>query len=165
MILTALSVRNDLLPQVPDYYLPMSAETPQGIGRRPGIITLLSIVITLAAIVQLIVAVIGIVLALRPGEAQSYFGHATSDWVFIINGILGLLLALIYFWIARRLFAGDPQAWVLVNILALINLLFALFQIPFGTGWGSLILNGIVLLLNNTPKVRHYVGADANIER
>lgn len=110
----------------------------------------------LGALLQLITAVFYLVLAFRPGQVQQFFGHPISDLYWIFTAVLAFVLALIYAWIARRQVAGDPQAWMLVNILAIINIFFAFFEIMSGTGWLALLVNLLALVVNNSTASRRY---------
>ncbi len=106
------------------------------------------------AILQFLAAASAVVLALRPGTVQHLFGASVSDWYWITSAILSLILGLIYLWIAKGVFRGNSQAWMLVNLLAIINLVFAVFQISVGIGWAAIFLNVIILVMNNTASAR-----------
>lgn len=125
-------------------------------GKRPGTITLLAALIFFAGILQLIATVVAIVLIFRPGDVQQLHGAPVSDWYWVLTAVLSFIMALIYFWIAKGAMNGNAEAWMLINILAIINIIFALFQLAFGTGWISLLLNVIVLVINNTAKARSW---------
>lgn len=127
---------------------------PAPTGKRPGTVTVLVVLLIIAALLQLLATVLAILFAIKPGISQEVFGQPVSDFYAITTAILSFILALIYFWIARGLIAGDPQAWLLVNVLAIINIVFAVFQLPFGSGWLALIVNLLILALNNTAKTR-----------
>lgn len=125
-------------------------------AKRPGAVTTLIVLLIIGALLQLVATVIAILFALRPGVSQEVFGQPVSDFYAYTTAILSFLLALIYFWIARGMAAGDPQAWLLVNVLAIINVVFAIFQLPFGSGWAALVLNIVILALNNTARTRSW---------
>jgi hypothetical protein len=125
-------------------------------GKRPFIITFLAGLIILGALVQFFAAAAAMFFAFRPGDAQQLFGASVSDWYWVMTAVLSLILGLIYLWISKGMLAGDAQAWMLVNVLAFINLFFAIFQIPFGSGWATLVLSALLLMVNNTPAVRRW---------
>lgn len=129
---------------------------PREQRKRPYTASFLAVVIYIAAIVQLLAVVAAIVLMLRPGDAQQLFGQPASDWYWLVTAGLTLFLALVYFWMARGILRGDAQAWMLLNLIAILNIVFAIFQIPFGTGWASLFLNALILILNNVASVRNW---------
>ncbi|MDZ7578411.1 MAG: hypothetical protein U0904_09605 [Candidatus Nanopelagicales bacterium] len=125
---------------------------------RPVSVTGVAVLFVLGAVLQFITAGLYVVLAIRPGEVQEFYGAPTSDWYWILTAMLSGLLGFIYLWIARQQLAGDPQAWMLANILMVINLFFALFSLGYGTGWAVLALNAVALVLNNTSAAREYFG-------
>ncbi len=128
--------------------------------KRPPNVTAIGILVMVGAILQFLAATSAVVLALRSGAVQHLFGASVSDWYWITSAILSLILGLIYVWIAKGVFGGNSSAWMLVNLLAIINLVFAMFQIPFGTGWATIFLNAIILLMNNTASARAWFRTD-----
>lgn len=127
---------------------------PPPSGKRPGTITIIAILVFLAGIIQLIATAAAIVLIFKPGDVQHLHGQPVSDWYWVLTAILSFIMALIYFWIAKGAMRGGAEAWMLINILSVINIVFALFQLAFGTGWVSLAINVIVLIINNTQNAR-----------
>lgn len=77
----------------------------------------------------------------------------------IVSGILAVILGLMYFWIGRLALAGSQTAYVLINFLAILNIFFALFSLPFG--WGALALNVLVLILVNTQNAKAWLSQTA----
>lgn len=134
----------------------LSPEQTDG-GKRPAAIVGLVFLIFVGAFLQFISAVIAIIFAIRPGEEQLFLSQPVSDWYWVMTAILSFILGLIYIWIARGLLARDPQSWILVNVLALINFFFALFELPTGNGWTVLFINIVILLLNNTGETKRWV--------
>lgn len=125
---------------------------------RPGTVTAVAVLFVLGALVQFFTSIVCVVLVFRPGDVQQFFGAPVSDWYWILTATLSFILALIYLWVAQQQLAGSPEAWLLVNILAIINIIFAFFQIASGTGWVALAVNAIALILNNTAASRNYFG-------
>ena len=136
----------------------MSDLSPEAnnLGKRPGSVLGVVILVFTGALIQFISAVLAIVLAFRPGEQQQLFSNPVSDWYWIMMAALSVILGLIYVWVGRGVLAGDPQSWVLINVLALINVLFAVFQLATGTGWTALVINLVILLLNNTTATKRW---------
>ncbi len=124
--------------------------------KRPPNVTAVGVLVIIGAVLQFLAAIATVILALRPGDLQQLFGASVSDWYWFTSGLLSLVLGLIYIWIARGVFLGNSQAWMLVNLLAIINLVFAVFEIPVGTGWAAIFLNVVILLLNNTAGAREW---------
>ncbi|MDP4014583.1 MAG: hypothetical protein U0990_04235 [Candidatus Nanopelagicales bacterium] len=125
---------------------------------RPGSVTGVAVLFVVGAVLQFITAGLYAVLAIRPGEIQEFYGAPISDWYWILAAMLSGLLGFIYLWVARQQLAGDPQSWMLANILMVINLFFALFSLAYGTGCAVLALNAVALVLNNTRAAREYFG-------
>lgn len=130
---------------------------------RPGTVTAVAVLCYFGAVLKLITVVAFVILAFRPGQVQRLFGAPVSDWYWIVSAVLALLLALIYAWIARRELVGDPQAWALVNVIAVINIAFAFFELASGAGWVAIAVNAVVLILNNTNASRQYFATVAGI--
>jgi hypothetical protein len=61
-------------------------------------------------------------------------------------------MGLIYFWLARITMAGSATALGLITILAIINIVFGLFRLPYG--WIPLALNVLVLILVSGKSAR-----------
>lgn len=121
-----------------------------GNGKRPATVLAVAVLVFIGAIIQFVTAAIAIILAIRPGEDQQLFSQPVSDWYWVMTAVLSFILGLIYIWIGRGMLAGDAQSWMLVNILAIINIVFAFFQLPTGNGWTAFFLNLVILLVNNT---------------
>lgn len=135
-------------------YVALMTDVEVSTPRRPGSVTAVAVLVFIGALLQFVAAGAAIFLALRPGEVQQLFSQPITDWYWWMTAILSLILGVIYIWIGRGLLTGDPQAWLLVNVLTVINMIFALFQIPFGTGWLALVLGAVILIMNNTMSSR-----------
>ena len=81
--------------------------------------------------------------------AFAFFG---ADW---LGAILYVILALIWFWVARMLWNLDPQGWLFVVILATLNLILGVISwiagTPFEAVFASLLINGLILLYGLMP--------------
>jgi len=129
------------------------------VAKRPGGVTIVAVLIFIAAIVNLIV---GIALILSPiGEnpvVVNSLGKESSIptlWL-IMNGVLALLLGLIYIWLGRMTLAGSQGAHVLIQVLAVINIVFALFRLSDSSGWAAIVVNGLILILVNTAGAKQW---------
>lgn len=129
-----------------------AAATPA--EKRPAIVTVLAVIAVIYAVILFATTAIVCVLAIRPGEAQTYGGQSVGDGFWWMLAGVSLILALIYLWVARGYLAGNSGAWILVNVIALVNLFFSLFLVPIGSGWGGLVVNAVILILNNTSGPR-----------
>jgi hypothetical protein len=132
----------------------MSSETHRA---RPAGITFVIVMIWIAALFNLAV---GIWLMIAPlGQNPSIVdlsGHSyelPGFWLFM-NGLLSVLLGVIYVWIARMTAIGAVQAQVLIQVLAVLNVVFALFRLPYG--WLALVLNLLILVLVSTNRAREW---------
>ena len=130
--------------------------TFDGRGPRPGIVSVLAVLVFVGALIQFITTAAALSLSIRPGDEQRLFDVPVNDGYWLTTAVLSMVLGLIYVWIGRGLLAGNPQSWTLVNVLAIINAFFALFQLPFGTGWAAIFLSVIILALNNTSSARQW---------
>ena len=124
--------------------------------QRPPAVTLLGVLAYVTAIVQVLSAVASLVLLLRPGQVQVLFQREVSDWYWLTTAMLSAVLFFAYIWLGRGIFAGASYAWPVVNLLALINLAFGVLYLFQGTGWATVILSALVLVLNNLRGVRDW---------
>ena len=116
--------------------------------RRPGGVTFIIVLIWLSAIVN---AALGVWLVLAPFGQNPTITDATGNtfelptfWL-VVNGALSLLLAFLYVWLANAAGRGLAGAQVIIQALAVINIVFGLFRLPYG--WVALVLNVLVLVL------------------
>ncbi|MCB0919334.1 MAG: hypothetical protein KDC39_12290 [Actinobacteria bacterium] len=123
---------------------------------RPGSVVVVAILVWIIALLNLAAAVAALVLAIQPGESELLYGAPVSDWVWYFNALLSFVLFLIYIWLGVGQLKGSAQAWMLVNVLMVINIFFALFQLFYGTGFAAILFCLIVLLLNNMRRSKPY---------
>jgi hypothetical protein len=127
---------------------------------RPGAVTFLAVLAYLIAFVQMVSAIAAIVLWVRPGQVQELFNASVSDWYWLASAALSFFLFFAYIWLARGILTGMPYGWSVVNLLAMINLLFGVFYLLQGTGILMILISILALLLNNSRGVREWYGAD-----
>lgn len=125
---------------------------------RPGAATVLGVLAYLNAAVNLLSAVAAVVLLLRPQQVQLLFGDSVSDVYWVISAALSGFLFFAYVWLAKGFFAGLDYAWTVVNLLAIINLLFGVLYLFQGTGVLMVLISVMALILNNTRGVREWYG-------
>lgn len=130
----------------------------QPVAGRPGTVTALGILAYLVALLQLLSAVAAVILWLRPGRVQQIFETPVSDWYWVTSAALSVFLFFAYIWLARGIFARLDYAWTVVNLLAIVNLIFGVLYVFQGTGFPMIVLSVLVLLLNNTRGVREWYG-------
>lgn len=124
-------------------------------GRRPGSITFVVVMVWIGAFYNL---ALGVWLMLAPigknpsvTDALGRTQELPGFWLFV-NGAMTFVLGLIYVWLARMAGVGATQAQVLIQVLSVINIVFALLHLPYG--WLALLLNALILVFasNDTAK-------------
>ena len=118
--------------------------------RRPGSVTFVAIMMFVAAVAYAFGAVWNFVLWLAPEEQQLFYGRAISDWYWVVNGSLSLLLAVLFVWVARMAMRGDYAAGMTITMLAILNIVFSLFNIFHGYGWVTLAVSVLILVANQS---------------
>lgn len=116
--------------------------------KRPGGVTFVIVLIWIAALFN---AIIGVWMMLAPfgqnpsiTDIQGNTVELPGFWLFM-NGALSLLLAFMYVWLARMASIGAASAQVIIQALAVINIIFGLFRLPYG--WLGLVLNILILII------------------
>jgi hypothetical protein len=68
----------------------------------------------------------------------------------LLNGLLSIALGLIYVTISKLILVGSRSAQVVIQALAVINIIFGFMRLPYG--WVPIALNVIALLVVSTSK-------------
>lgn len=125
--------------------------------KRPVGVTILAVLAALAAIA----AVIHMLQMLHLFPIN--LGPVRFFTFNLIGAIVWFILAAIYIWVVRGLWNLDPQAWLFVVILAILNLCLAfvsiLGQSSFQSMLPSLLVNAIVLIYALLPGTKDAFGA------
>lgn len=126
-------------------------------NHRPFGVTLLALFAGLGALVNIWHTLQMLhILPVSLGESHFF----TFD---LVGAILFGLLAAIYIWVFTMLWRVDPQGWLFVTVLAMLNLILAfvsiLGQSTFAAMLPSLLLNGLILLYCLMPGTRQAFGA------
>lgn len=83
----------------------------------------------------------------------------------IVGAILFGLLAAIYIWLFLQLWNVNPEGWLFVTILSLLNLILAFVSIigesTFEAMLPALIINGVILLYALLPGTRQAFGTQS----
>jgi hypothetical protein len=125
--------------------------------KRPGGVTFVMVLIVIVAVFNI---AIGIWALLAPFGQNPYITSPTGEkfefpgWYLVLNGLLSVLLGLMYFWVARMAGIGSRTAQVIIQVLTVINMVFALFRLPWG--WFALPLNALILLLVSTGPAQRW---------
>ena len=121
-------------------------------GTRPFAVIVIAVLLVLAAIYNLAVGIWMLMASFGVATASftDHLGHAqqTSSFAFFVSGALFVIMGFIYMWLLRLTMAGSETAHFIISAFALINIVFALFSLPFG--WGQILANVVVLLIVNT---------------
>ncbi len=126
--------------------------------KRPVAVSILVVLVVISAIYNV---VIGVLLMLAPLGTNPGFTdlagntHEVSGFYLFFSGAIDLIFGLLMFWLARIAMAGSNQAYVLINLLAVLNIVFGMLSLPFG--WGIVTLSVIALILVNLPGSRAFL--------
>lgn len=120
---------------------------------RPFGVTLVMVVIAVAAIFNLI---IGTLLVFSVFGDNPTFTDPFGDtrevgggWL-IFNGAITFILGLMYLWLIKMTAIGSATAQVIIQMLAIINIVFALFNLPYG--WWTMLFSLIILFLVSSAR-------------
>ena len=123
--------------------------------RRPFGVTLVAALVLLSAVFNI---VFGVWMMLAPFIDSPGLTDLTGNtqqlpvFYLVLNGLLSVVLGLMYFWLTKLTMVGSGTAYVLINFLSILNIFFGLFRLPYG--WGIILLSALSLLLVNTSKAR-----------
>jgi hypothetical protein len=126
--------------------------------KRPFGVTLLAILAAVGAILAIIHTLQ--MLHLFPIRGPlGLFSFFTFD---LLGAILWGILALIYIWLVRMLWNVDPQAWLFLVVLSVLNLILAFVSILGASSWEamlpSIVLNGLILIYCLLPGTKAAFG-------
>jgi hypothetical protein len=79
-----------------------------------------------------------------------------------LGAVLSGLVAIIWFWVAARIWNVDPQGWLFMVSIATIYLIFDVLALIAGTPFelllGSIAINILVLILGLLPSTKSEFG-------
>lgn len=119
--------------------------------KRPGGVSAVIILIWIAAVLNM---ALGLWMLMAWIGQNPSVTDATGNSIqiptfyLIINGLLSLLLGVMYVWLARLAGIGSQQAHTIIQALAVINIIFGFFRLPYG--WSAIIINALILALVST---------------
>jgi hypothetical protein len=126
--------------------------------KRPFGITLLAILAAVAAIV----AIVHTLQMLHLFPIRGPFGNFAFFAFDLLGAILWGILALIYIWLVRMLWNVDPQAWLFLVVLSILNLILAFLSILGASSWEallpSILVNGLILIYLLLPGTKAAFG-------
>ena len=91
------------------------------------------------------------------------FGGQVKFFTFdFLGAMLWGIMALIYLWVFRMLWNLDPQGWMFITVLSVLNLILAFMSIFGATTWQemlpSLLINGLILIYAVLPGTKAAFG-------
>lgn len=124
---------------------------------RPFGVTVLAVLAGIAFVVNAFVTLLflgALPVALFGGTG--FFGQA------LVGAFFWGLLAFIWGWVTIGLWNMDPQAWLFVVIVTMLNLILAGISVLGATTWQavlpSLLLNAVILIYSLSPGVKQAFG-------
>jgi hypothetical protein len=91
------------------------------------------------------------------GELKFFLPNA-----YWLGAIFSVILALIWFWVARMLYNLDPRGWLFVVVIAVINLIFLVMaiigQTSFQAVMWAVIINALALIIALLPSTKAAFG-------
>lgn len=129
--------------------------------KRPFGVTILAVLAAIAAII----AIIHTLQMLHLFPIRGPFGLFAFFTFDLLGAILWGILALIYIWVTNKLWNLDPQGWLFVATLAVLNLILAVISIIGQSTWQamlpSIIVNGLILIYTLLPGTKEAFGLAA----
>jgi len=127
--------------------------------KRPFGVTLLAILAGIAALLAVIHTLQ--MLHLLP---FNLFGELRF-WNFsLIGALMWGLLAAIYIWLVKMLWNVNPQGWLFMVILSVLNLILAFVSILGASDWQAvaptILVNGLILIYCLLPGTKAAFGTD-----
>ncbi|MFM7145026.1 MAG: hypothetical protein ACKOW5_01670 [Actinomycetales bacterium] len=124
---------------------------------RPGSVMVLAAIIAVMAVFNIATGIWLMIASMNPegfSAITDHMGNAVqmSGFLLFINGLISTVFGLMLVWLLRITLAGSATAGMLITFLAVLNLVFALFRLPYG--WGVILLSIIALILVNRPAAK-----------
>jgi hypothetical protein len=123
--------------------------------------------VTLLAILAGFAAVVAIIYTLQMLHLWPVTGPLGLFKFFTFNmfgAILWGIMAAIWLWVARMLWAADVQGWLFVVVMATLNIILGLFSVIGGTPWEAisvaLFLNALILIYGLLPGTKAAFGVE-----
>jgi hypothetical protein len=72
------------------------------------------------------------------------------------------IMVLIYLWVFRMLWSVNPQGWLFITVISVINLILAVLSVFGGSTWQdmmwSIVINGVILIYALLPGTKAAFG-------
>jgi len=122
--------------------------------KRPGGVTVVAILIGVLGVLAVFHAGWMLVLSFSSSATLNalFQGETVSRFTLLLMAVLSFILGLIYWWIMQLVLIGSASARIIIVMIAIINIVFALFNLPYG--FISIVLNLIVLAMVSTASAK-----------
>ena len=127
--------------------------TEVGTIRRPVGVTLVALLVAVAAILNITFGIL--IMFSIFGDNPTFTDPVGTTrevggfWLFFNGGIM-VLLGLMYLWLIKMIMIGSTTAQFIIQMLAVINIIFAIFTLPYG--WYTILISFIILILVSGAK-------------
>ena len=122
--------------------------------KRPGGVTFVAILVGVLGVLAIVHAIWLFILSLSSSATLNalFQGESVSRFTLLLLALLSFLLGLIYWWIVQLVMVGSESARIIIVMITIINIVFSLFDLPYGIV--PIILNLIVLGLVSTASAK-----------
>ncbi len=124
-----------------------------GTKRRPFGVTLVAVLIAFGAVLNITLGILMIfsIFGTNPTITDPFGNqHEIGGGWLLFNGIITFILGLMYLWLIKMTMIGSATAQFIIQMLAVINIVFAIFNLPYG--WWSIFISMIILLMVSSAK-------------
>ncbi len=122
--------------------------------KRPFGVTLLALLAGAATIV----ALVHTLQMLHLFPISGPFGEAHFFTFDLLGAFLWGVMGLVYLWVFRMLWNLDPQGWMFIAVIAVLNLIMAFLSILGASTWQAmlpaLLVNGLILIYALLPSTK-----------
>lgn len=120
--------------------------------------------VTILAIFAGLLCVLNVIITLRFLGFLPFIGPLDIRTFNLWYALLYGLLAYIWFWVARMLWQVDPQGWMFLLFISVLNLSFDFIILITGGSWYdvniSVLLNALILIYILLPGTKEAFGTD-----
>jgi hypothetical protein len=121
--------------------------------RRPFGVTLVALLVAVAAVMNItfgILIMFSIFGDNPPFTDPTGASREVGGFWLIFNGGIMVLLGFLYLWLIKMIMIGSTTAQFIIQMLAVINIVFAIFNLPYG--WYTILISFIILLMVSGAK-------------
>lgn len=122
--------------------------------KRPFGVTLLALLAGAATIV----ALVHTLQMLHLFPISGPFGEAHFFTFDLLGAFLWGVMGLVYLWVFRMLWNLDPQGWMFIAVIAVLNLILAFLSLIGASTWQAmlpaLLVNGLILIYALLPSTK-----------